>query len=84
MTPMKKETYTKYIYTYIHPPQFHGAHKSEICWMCDDHFVFMDSSAHQSLQHEGGLSLSGSLTELDLDLPVFILGFYLSLWETPV
>lgn len=26
----------------------------------------------------------GSLTELDVDLHVFILGFYLSLWETPV
>jgi len=47
-------------------------------------FVFMDSSAHQSLQQDGGLILRGSLTELDLDLPVFILGFYLSLWETPV
>lgn len=70
----------KYIYMYIHPPQFHGAHKSEISWMCDGHFVFMDSSAHQSLQQEGCLSLRGSLTELDLDLPVFILGFYLSLW----
>lgn len=52
--------------------------------MCDDHFVFMDSSAHQSLQQEGVPSLRGSLTELDSDLPVFILGFYLSLWETPV
>lgn len=31
--------------------------------------------AHQSLQQEG------SLTELGLDRPVFILGFYLSLWE---
>lgn len=52
--------------------------------MCDDHFVFMDNSAHQSLQQEGVPSLRGSLTELDSDLPVFILGFYLSLWETPV
>lgn len=84
MIPMKKRHTHKYLYTYIRPPQFHGAHKSEICWMCDDYFVFMDSSAHQSLQQEGSLSLRGSLTELDLDLPVFILGFYLSLWETPV
>lgn len=57
------------MYTYIHPPQFHGAHKSDICWTCDDYFVFLDSSAHQSLQQEG------SLNELDLDRPVFILGF---------
>lgn len=35
----------------------------KICWMCDDHFVFMDSSAHQSLQQEDGLSLRGSLTD---------------------
>lgn len=48
--------------------------------MCDDHFVFMDSSTHPSLQQEGGLSVRGSLTELHSDLPIFILGFYLSLW----
>lgn len=64
------------MYTYIHPPQFHGAHKSEICWTCDEYFVFMDSSAHQSLQQEG------SLKELDSDHPVFILALPFTVGNT--
>lgn len=47
-------------------------------------FMFMDRSVRQSFQQEGGLILRGSLSELDLDLPVSIPGFHLSLWETPV
>lgn len=78
-----KKRYT-YIYTYIHPPQFQCAHKSVNAGCVMTIFVSMDSSVHQNLQQEGSFIFRGSLTNLDLELPVFILGFYLSLWETPV